>query len=186
MLGMNDLSVGKVFKYNSAPHIVIKSDHLQMGRGSAVVRTKIRNLLAGQVLEVTFKPGDKIEEADLSRSRATYLYSDEANLYFMDSQSYEQFTIPKSLVGDNQFFICENSDVGIFSFEDKPVSVELPKKVELKVAETAPGIRGNTAQGSVMKPAVLSTGLKINVPLFVKDGDTVRVNTETQQYVERV
>jgi len=183
---MNDLAIGSVLKYQSAPHSVLKADHVQMGRGGAIVRTKIKNLLTGQVLEITYKSGDKIEEASLDRRRATYLYIDESGFNFMDTQSFEQFALSQDLVGEKGVFLSENNDYDIMDFEGRPVAVQLPKKVELKVVETTPGVRGDTAQGSVTKPAKLSTGLTVNVPLFVKTGDIIRINTETQQYVERV
>jgi len=186
MLGMNDLAIGVVFKYRDAPHVVMRADHVQMGRGSAVLRTKIRNLITGQVFDVTYKGGDKLEEAQLERRPATYLYHDDEGYHFMDTQSYEQFTLLDSAVGDKGLYLCENADTDILTFEGKPVSLQLPKKVVLTVVETAPGIRGDTAQGSVNKPAKLNSGVTVNVPLFVKQGDQIRVNTDTGQYVERV
>ncbi len=186
MLSMNDLTVGSVFKYNQAPHTVVKADHVKMGRGGAILRSKIKNLITGQVLEVTFKGSDKIEEADLERRKATYLYQEDDNYYFMDTQQYEQFVISGESIGENKSFLAEDSDMDVLYFENKPVVVQLPKVVELEITETAPGVRGDTAQGSVTKPATLSTGATINVPLFVKQGDVVKVNTETQQYIERV
>ncbi|MDD5342773.1 MAG: elongation factor P [Patescibacteria group bacterium] len=186
MLEMNDLKIGTIFKYRQAPHTVLKADHVQMGRGSAVLRTKIRNLITGQVFDVTFKAGDRIEGADLDRRGASYLYRDEEGLHFMDSQSYEQFVLPEAVVGDKIKYLCENTDIDVYHFEQKPVTVQIPIKVELTVVETAPGVRGDTAQGSVSKQAKLNSGATVNVPLFVKQGDVIRVNTETGQYIERV
>lgn len=186
MLGMNDLSIGVVFKYRDAPHVVMRADHVQMGRGSAVLRSKIRNLINGQVLDVTFKGGDKLEEAQLERRSSTYLYHDDEGYHFMDVQTYEQFALPDSSIGDKGQFLCENADAEILTFEDKPVVLQLPKKVVLTVIETAQGARGDTAQGNVTKPAKLNSGTTVNVPLFVKQGDQIRVNTDTGQYVERV
>ncbi|MDP3964477.1 MAG: elongation factor P [bacterium] len=183
---MNDLSVGSIFKYSDAPFTVLKADHVQMGRGSAVVRTKIKNLLTGQVLEITFKAGDKLEEASMERQRATFLYSDDDGYHFMNTQSYEQFFLSAEQIGEDKWFLNENTDYDITYFDSKPVMVQLPKVVELTVTETEPGVRGDTAQGNVSKPAMLNTGLRINVPLFVKQGDVIRVNTERQEYIERV
>lgn len=185
MLFMNDIKLGTILKHNNAPHVVLKADHLQMGRGSAVLRTKIKNLLTGQVLEVSVKGGDKFEEAELERKKATYLYHDDTGYQFMDSQSFEQFTLPAESIGDPVQFLFENMDLEVMYFDGRPVSVILPKVVELEVVETTPGVRGDTAQGSVSKPATLSSGASVNVPLFVKQGDRIRVNTERGEYLER-
>jgi elongation factor P len=182
---MNDLKIGTLFKYDQAPYIVLKADHVQMGRGSAVLRTKIKNIITGQVLEMNVKSGDKFEDAQLERIKATYLYTDEAGLNFMDTQSYEQFILPADAAGEAVRFLCENMDVEVMSFDGRPVSVQLPKVIELEVVETAPGVRGDTAQGSVAKPAKLNSGATVNVPLFVKQGDMIRVNTERGEYLER-
>jgi elongation factor P len=185
MLFMNDIKIGTLFKYDNAPYVVLKADHVQMGRGSAVLRTKIKNVITGQVLDLSLKNGDKFDEAQLDRAKATYLYADEAGLNLMDTQSYEQFTLPVEAAGDAKQFLCENMDVEVMSFDGKPVTVQLPKVVELEVVETAPGVRGDTAQGSVSKPAVLVSGATVNVPLFVKQGDKIRVNTERGEYLDR-
>jgi elongation factor P len=182
---MNDMKIGTMFKYDNAPFIVLKAEHVQMGRGSAVLRTKIKNIITGQVLEMNLKNGDKFEDAQLERIKATYLYADESGLNLMDTQSYEQFTLPKDAAGDSGKFLCENMDVEVLSFDGRPVTVQLPKTIELEVVETAPGVRGDTAQGGVYKPAVLNSGATVNVPLFVKQGDRIRINTERGEYLER-
>lgn len=185
MLTMNDLKLGTVIAYRGAPYVVTYSQHVQMGRGSAVVRTKLKNLISGSVLEETFKGGDKFEEADLSRKPVNFLYRDGENFAFMDNESYEQFSLPENQIGDISKFVGEGSDVAVMYFEGKPVSIALPTKVELKVVSAPPGVRGDTAQGKVTKQVTLETGLLLNVPIFVKEGDVLRVNTETGEYVER-
>ena len=182
---MNDLKLGVVISWEGQPWVIQYTQHVQMGRGSAVLRTKIKNLIDGRVQEQTFKGGDKIERADLSRSQAQLLYPEGEHFVFMDNKSYEQFFLPADVVGGLARYVKEGSDVDMLSFEGKPVSISLPTKVELKVAETEPGVRGDTAQGSVTKPAKLETGHTLQVPLFVKPGDVIRVNTETDTYVER-
>ena len=186
MLSISDIKLGSVVKINNQPYTVTWTQHVQMGRGGAILRTKVKNLIDGSVLEKTFKGADKIEEADLERAKASFLYSDEDNVYFMDSQSYEQFSLPKDQIGEKINFLKEGTDVDVLNFEEKPVSMDLPTKVALKVTETAPGVRGDTAQGGATKAATLETGYVLQVPLFINQDDEVRVNTDTGEYVERV
>ena len=186
MLTMNDLKLGKIISLNDQPYLVTFAQHVQMGRGGAILRTKLKNLLSGQVLEKTFKGGDKIDEADLSYRQSSFLYKEQDQYYFMDSESYEQFFLLTTNIGDNKNYLKEGEVVKTMLFKDKPMAVELPKKVDLKIINTEPGIRGDTAQGSVTKPATLETGYKVNVPLFINQGDVIKINTETGQYVERI
>ncbi len=183
---MNDLKLGKIISLNDQPYLVTFAQHVQMGRGGAILRTKLKNLLSGQVLEKTFKGGDKIDEADLSYRQSSFLYKEQDQYYFMDSESYEQFFLLATNIGANKNYLKEGQMVKTMLFKDKPMAVELPKKVDLKIINTEPGIRGDTAQGSVTKPATLETGYKVNVPLFINQGDIIKINTETGQYVERV
>lgn len=186
MLTMNDLKLGKIISLNDQPYLITFAQHVQMGRGGAILRTKLKNLLSGQVLEKTFKGGDKIDEADLSYRQSSFLYKEQDQYYFMDSENYEQFFLLATSIGANKNYLKEGQMVKTMLFKDKPMAVELPKKVDLKIINTEPGIRGDTAQGSVTKPATLETGYKVNVPLFINQGDIIKINTETGQYVERV
>jgi elongation factor P len=186
MLFMNDLKLGMTISMDGQPYVIQYTQHVQMGRGSAVLRTKLKNLLTGNVLERTFKSGDKVEEADLSHQPVNFLYADSDTCTFMNNETYDQFTLPKDQIGPVADYIQEGTDVDVLYYEGKPVAVKLPLKVELDVLETEPGTRGDTAQGRVMKPAKVSTGLTVQVPLFVKTGDRIRVNTESGAYVERV
>ena len=149
-----------------------------------VMRTKLRSLKDGAVLEKTFKQGDKVEAADMSRSQAQFLYREGEAFAFMDQTTYEQFTIPADVVGEAARYISEGGAVTILNFDGKPISLELPKKVSFKVTEAPPGIKGDTATGG-LKEVTLENGTKVNVPLFIKVGDVVRVNTETGEYSER-
>lgn len=182
---MNDLKLNKVISHDGQPYVVVYTQHVQMGRGSAVLRTKLKNLITGQMLERTFKHVDKIQEADLAHNKANFLYKSGDSFEFMDNTSFEQFTLSPEQVGKLQHFVKEGADVDVLYYEGKPVSIELPTKVQLKVTETEPAIRGNTAQGNVMKSATLETGYVIQVPLFVNQDDVIVVNTETGEYVER-
>lgn len=185
MLSMNDLKVGSVFGMEGEPFVVLKSQHVQMGRGSAVLRTKVKNLLNGNVLEKTFKHGDKFDNVQLKRKKASYLYADESGQHFMDSESYEQFSLEKDAVEGQDQYLVEGEEYDIMTFNGKSVSLVLPKKVTLAVTETEPGVRGDTAQGSVSKPAIVQTGYRLAVPLFVDVNDRIVINTETGDYVER-
>lgn len=182
---MNDLKIGTFCKINNEPYVVLTTQHVQMGRGGAVLRTKLRNLITGNVFERTFKSGDSVEETDMTKTKASYLYKDENNLYFMDAETYDQFPIAKSMLGDKASFLKEEMEVEILKFEDRPININLPPKLPFKVIQTTEAVRGNTAQGAVMKEAVIETGLTIRVPMFIKENDLVIVSTETGEYVER-
>lgn len=186
MLGMNDLRAGVVFKMNNEPYLILWSNFLRMAQRKPVRQAKIKNLITGKVLEISFKLDDRFEEADVQRVKATYLYHDQGAAAFMDAATFEQTSMPMSDVGEQLQYLNEGGEVALLLFEGKPIGLELPKKVELKVAETMDVSRGDTAQGSVMKDAVLENSHTIKVPMFIKQGDTVRVNTETGEYVERV
>lgn len=186
MLTINDLKIGTNIQIENEPYLVIKSEHAHLGRGGATVRVKVRNLLNGKVLQRAYKPADKIESAELTRSQADFLYAENDQYYFMDSQSYEQFFLNKKNLASKIDWLKPGQTVDVLNFQNQPVSIQLPPKIELKVTSALPGLRGNTAQGSVTKPVILETGLEIQVPLFVKQGDTVRVNTETGEYIDRV
>jgi len=186
MLTINDLKIGANIIINNEPYTVTKSEHTHMGRGGATVRVKVRNLLSGKVLERAYKQADKIEQAELTRSKADFLYSENNQYHFMNSETYEQFFLNKDNLGSQANLLKEGQTVDVLNFQGNPVSIQLPAKIELKVKSAPPGVRGDTAQGSVTKTITLETGLEIQAPLFIKENDTVRVNTETSGYVERV
>ncbi|HLD19898.1 MAG TPA: elongation factor P [Patescibacteria group bacterium] len=186
MLSISDLKKGTVFKHTNEPFQVLSYSHSHMGRGGATVRVKARGLISGSVLELSFKGNDKIEEADLTRAQADYLYKDEHNAYFMEHHSYEQFSLPIEQIEDQLDFLKEGAGVDVLIFEGKHGAISLPIKMEFIIEQTEPAVKGDTAQGSVTKPATLETGATIQVPIFVKNGDVIRVNTENREYVERV
>ena len=157
-----------------------------MGRGGATVRVKIRNLLNNKVLERTYKQAEKIKEAELDRNKADFLYSENSLFYFMDPKSYEQFSLNKENLGSKANLLKEGQTIDVLNFKNQPISIQLPPKVALKVSQSPPGVRGDTAQGAVTKPITLETGLEIQAPLFIKQGDIIKINTETGEYVERV
>lgn len=185
MLGITDLKTGVAIELEGDPYVVINYQHSKMGRGGAVLRTKLRNLRTQAVVDITFKGSDKFEEAGLERRACTYLYAEGNSFAFMDSANFEQYSLSSDVVGDKSRFLKEGAEVQILFFQDEPVSVDLPIKVELEVTHTEPGVKGDTAQGGT-KPATLETGATITVPLFVKIGDIIRINTVEGTYVERV
>ncbi len=184
MLTINDLKVGTKIIFNGAPFEVTYTEHSKLGRGGGILRTKIRNLLDGSQIERTFAGAVKLEEAELEMRQAQFLYSDDENCYFMSPTDFDQFEISKTQVGKKDKFLKEGEQVDILYFRDEPINLQLPIKIKLKVTYTEPGFKGNTAS-TVLKPAETETGLKINVPLFVKEGDEIIIDTRTGQYVER-
>lgn len=186
MLDMNDIRVGSLVKIDGQPYVCLWSDFMRTAQRKPVRRTKLKNLINGNVLEQTFKHGDKIEEADVERSKASYLYSDDQGAHFMDAASFEQVALPKEMVEEQLHFMKDGTEYSLVNFEGKPITVELPKKIELKVTTTSDAVRGDTAQGAVYKDATLETGHNIKVPMFIKEGDIIRINTETGEYTERV
>jgi elongation factor P len=184
MLNLSEIKTGKTISLNGEPFIVTFHQHSKTGRAGAVLRTKIRNLKSGAVMEKTFQGADRIEEAEISKSKAQFLYREGENYFFMDNSSYEQFSLPKSVLGNLTDYLIDGTEATILNFNSQPINIELPVKMELRVVEAPPAIRGNTADGG-SKQVTLETGLKVNTPLFIKEGDILRINTETGEYVER-
>lgn len=186
MFTINDLKIGSLIKINNEPYEVIYTQHVQMGRGGAILRTKIKNLLTGHVFERTYQAGDKFETADLNKSKVSFLYEEYNKYYFMDNQTFEQFFFTKEHLQTKVHFLKEGQVAEVLYFEDNPVNITLPPKIDLKVISTAEAIRGDTVSGNVTKEAITETGYILKVPLFIKEGDVVKVNTESGDYVERV
>jgi elongation factor P len=185
VLDFSDLKgTGQVIKYNNEPYQIIWSNFIRTAQRKPVIQTKLRNLITGRVMEYSFKFGEKIEGADVLKNKAQFLYNDDEGAHFMNPETFETITVPKALAEDQMKYLKEGTDATIMFFEEKPIGLELPIKMELKVVETAPGIKGDTAQGG-SKPATLETGIVVNVPLFIKEGDVIRVDTRNSQYVER-
>lgn len=181
---LNSIRVGVNVLVHGEPCQVVSAHFMRCQQRQPVMQTKLRNLMSGKVVEISFKPGDRIEEADMEKKRADYLYSDDRGIYFMDSASYEQVAIDPEILGERQKLLKEGTQVEVLYFGEQPITVNLPPKIDLKVTTAPPGIKGDSA-GNVTKQITLETGLQINAPLFIKEGDTVRVNTDTLEYVER-
>jgi len=184
VLDISTIRLGKVLKINNQPYLVIYSLHFRTAQRRANLKTKLKNLIDGTVLEKTFSSGEKGEEADLERSKGSYLYKDETFAYFMDNQSYEQFSISIDQVEEQLKFLKDNSEVDILYFESKPVSVTPPIKVTLLVVEAPPAVKGATAS-NVSKKVKLETGAEIDAPIFIEQGERITINTETGEYVSR-
>ncbi len=184
MLSISEIKIGKIILTNDEPYIVVKADHHKMGRGGAVLKTKLKNLITGNVLEKTFQGNDKAKEADISRKKANYLYKDNQDAFLMDNENYEQFSINLEQIGDKQKFLKDGIDVDVLYFNGQPMTIDLPIKMQFKVISAPPGIKGNSA-GNVTKQIELETGATINAPLFINEGDSIKVNTDTGEYVER-
>lgn len=175
---------GVIVLYNDQPHEVIWSQFVRMQQRKPVIQTKLRNLISGKVLDYSFKSGEKVEEAEVTKQTAQYQYNDDSGAHFMNNDTYETIDLPKEIAQDKVGYLKEGENVTMKYFDGRPISLELPIKVDLKVKDTPPGIRGDTSAGGT-KPATLETGLVVNVPLFIKEGDSIRINTDTGQYVER-
>src|SRR3989338_8510714 len=183
VLDFSDLkSPGVIIKYQDQPYQIIWSNFMRTAQRKPVIQTKLRNLITGKVMEYSFKYGEKVEGADVIRKKAQFLYNDDEGSHFMDPETFETIMLPKELVADQKNYLKEGTDTMIVFFEEKPIGLDLPVKIDLKVVETAPGVKGDTATGGT-KPAKLETGLKVNVPLFIKEGDMIRVDTRSASYV---
>lgn len=185
MISTSEFRKGAKIKYKDAPHEIVDFQHHKMGRGGAIIRTKLKNLISGSIFEDTFKGGEKFEVPELEEKTAQYLYKEEAFYYFMDTTSYEQFPLTADQLGAAIKFLKENMDVKMLFYSGSPLSVEIPMFVELAIVKTDPGFKGDTASGS-SKPAVLESGLTVKVPFHLNEGDIIKVDTRTSEYIERV
>lgn len=185
MISANEFRNGITFEMDGGVYQIIEFQHVKPGKGSAFVRTKIKNIITGAVVEKTFNPADKYPSAFIERKEMQYLYNENGIYYFMDNETYDTVPISSSLLGDNFKFIKEDMKLKVMSFKGQVFGVELPYFVELEIAQTEPGVKGDTAT-NVTKNAILETGAEIKVPMFVNEGDTIRIDTRTGEYMERV
>jgi elongation factor P len=184
-LSITDLKKGTIFQLDGVPYRVVEYAQKVMGRGGSIVNVRIKSLIDGKVLEKTFKGNEQLDRADVSNQTAQYLYSDAANWYFMNQETFEQFEVSQELVGDGAGYLKEGDQVQLQFFNDQVINVELPKNVPLKVSYTENVVKGDTTS-NVMKNAELETGITIKVPAFIKTGDLISVDTATGAYRERV
>ena len=176
---------GFTMRLDGALFSIVEFQHVKPGKGGAFVRTRLKNMSTGAVIDRTFRSGDKVEEIRVERREMQFLYSDTGTYHFMDAETYEQVGLEVALFGDSAGLLQESESAFVMVVEGKPIGVELPNFVNLKVAHTEPGVKGDTATGAV-KPATLETGAVVSVPLFVNQGDTLKIDTRTGDYVERV
>jgi elongation factor P len=184
-LSITNLKKGTVFKLDSIPYRVVEYSQKVMGRGGSIVNVRIKSLLDGRVLDKTFKGNEQLESADIINQGVQYLYTDGKDFHFMDQNTFEQFEISTSLVGDNAGYIKEGDTVNLQIFEGRPINVDLPKNVPLTVAHTEDAVKGDTSS-AITKNATLVTGIIVKVPAFIKAGDVISVDTATGTYRERV
>ncbi len=185
MISTNQFKNGSAIRVDGKRFTILYFQHVKPGKGGAFVRTRLRNIDTGGVIEKTFRAGEKLESVRTESRPMTYLYKDGDLLYFMDAETYEQIAVPLDVVGGASGYIVPSGTVSVLSADGEVVSVEPPAHVDLEVAETDPGLKGDTATGGT-KPATLETGVVVQVPLFVNVGDRVRVDTRTNQYLTRV
>jgi elongation factor P len=184
MLNFNEIKPGKVLEINNEPFLIIKTDHHKMGRGGAVLKVKMKNLINESVLEKTYQGNEKAEEAHTETKKANFMYKDQSEAYFMDNKSFEQFSLSLENIGEKVGFLKEGIDVDVLYFNENPVSITLPIKMDFKVISSPPGVKGNSS-GNVTKQVEIETGAMITAPLFINEGDIIKINTETGEYVER-
>ncbi len=185
MISAGDFRNGLTFEWDNQVFQVLEFQHVKPGKGAAFVRTKLKNVITGSTVEKTFNPSDKMPRANIDRRDMQYLYKDGDLCYFMDVENYEQTVIGGEAIGDSLKFIKESDIVMVLSFKDNVFGIEPPNFVELEITETEPGFKGDTAQGAT-KPAIVETGATVKVPLFVNQGDRIRVDTRSGEYMERV
>lgn len=184
MISVNDFRTGLTIETDGSIWRVVDFQHVKPGKGAAFVRSKLRNLRTGAIQEKTFRAGEKVEKAQIDNRRMQYLYANGDQHVFMDNESYDQIELPEGQIEYELKFLKENMDVSIIMYGTETLGVELPNTVELKVTATEPGIKGDTTSGGT-KPAIVETGLSVNVPFFINEGDVLIVNTTDGSYVSR-
>jgi elongation factor P len=185
MISVTELRAGRTFEDEGEPFLVLKYEHVKLGRGTANIKVKVRNLRTGAIIEKTFISGARVQEISTIKRKLRYLYQEGRNFYFIDPKNFEQFEIPEESISDQVAYLSEGVEVEILFWNGKPLSLELPPKMEFTVVETGPGVRGDSAT-NIYKSATLNNSLKIKVPLFINEGDKILVDTRSGEYVERV
>jgi len=183
-ISLHSLKKGMFVIISNEPYQVLEADFLRMQQRKPVLQAKVKNLLNGKIIEKSFKPGDTIDQADISKSSAEYFYQTKEELFFKEKDGKIGF--PKNDIADKVPFVAKGVSITLMKFGEKVIGVELPPKVDLKVTSAADAVKGDTAQGKTVKTVETETGFEAKVPLFIKEGDVIRINTETGDYVERV
>ncbi|MBD3258363.1 elongation factor P [candidate division GN15 bacterium] len=184
MYSVSDFRKGLPILVDDEPYYVVEYQHFKMGRGKANIRTKLKHIRTGSVVEKVFSSNDSFKPPDIERRKMQYLYEDGGHLTFMDSETFEQISTPVESIGDAKWYVLENEEYLVLFLDGAPIAVDLPASVVLEVVETEPAVRGDTVS-NVTKPARLQTGLEVKVPPFVKEGDMIKVDTRSNGYIER-
>ena len=184
MISAGELRKGSKMMYEGNPYYVVDFMHVKMGRGRPHVKAKMKHLLTGQVIEKSFLTTESFDQPDLENRTMQYLYSQGEEYIFMDAQTYDQIHVEAEQLGDSRWYLMENEEYSVLFFEGRPISVDLPASVILTVKETEPAVKGDTVS-NVMKPATVETGYSVKVPLFVKEGDKIKIDTRSGEYIER-
>ena len=185
MISTTDFKKGVCIEIDSTPYIIVEFQHVKPGKGNAFVRTRIKNLITNNTIDKTFKSGEKVGEPELEKKRMQFLYADGAGYQFMDLDAYEQLSLDKDTVGDNKYYLIENLEIEVLYYKGRPIAVEMPNFVELKVTYCEPAIKGDTVSGGG-KPCTVSTGLNVIVPYHIKLNDILKIDTRSGEYVEKI
>ena len=182
----NEFKAGIKVEVEGQPYVIVTNEFVKPGKGQSFNRVRIKHLLTGRTIEKTFKSGEKLDIADVAEVKMRMLYKEQEGIVFMDEKSYEQHTLPMNCIGDNINWMMDDLEYDVLFYKGVPVSVEAPTFMDMRITETAPGDRGNTASGRVLKSAVVESGAKVQVPIFVEEGELIKVDTRTGEYVSRV
>lgn len=185
MYTTTDFRKGLKIEIGGEPYLIVDFQHVKPGKGGAFVRTRLKSLMTGNVIDQTFRSGDRVDKPDLEEREMQFLYESEGEYHFMDTKNYEQLFLTAEQLGEGKGYLKENLVIKALFHNGRPIGVEFPNFVELKVIQTEPGVRGDTATGAT-KPATLESGAVIQVPLFVETGEVIRIDTRTHEYIERV
>lgn len=185
MIDTSQFKKGVFIEMENVPYQIIEFQHVKPGKGNAFVRTRIKNLITNNVIDKTFKSGERVGEPNLEKKHMQYLYSDGAGYQFMDLEAYEQIHLDTETIGERKVYLIENLEIDVLYYQGRPIAIELPNFIELVVTYTEPGMKGDTVTGG-NKPATMSTGLVVHVPLHIKRDDKLKVDTRTGEYVEKV
>lgn len=184
-VGTNELKQGMKLEIDNQPYVVVSLNFVKPGKGQAFTKTRIKNLMTGRVIERSYRSGEKLELANVEETQMRMLYKDTESVVFMDDQTFEQYAIPLVQIGETEQWMMEDLVYGVLYYNGEPINVEPPTFMELIITETDPGVRGDTASGRVLKPAVTESGAKVQVPIFIEQGEKIKVDTRTGEYVSR-
>jgi elongation factor P len=185
-ISTNEFKAGYKVEIEGEPYTMVGVEFVKPGKGQPFTRTKLKHLKTGRVIERTFKSGERIELADVQDLRMRLLYTEQDGAVFMDDNTFEQITVSMNVIGENKQWLLEEVVYGITVYKGEPIEIVPPTFMEMKIAETAPGVRGDTSSGRVLKPAVTESGAKVQVPIFIDEGEKIKIDTRTCEYVSRV